>query len=305
MLDELKRQWHSGGMTVRLILINVSVFLLLLAVQLVLLLMVAGGNGALAEALRDEYVTQWLRSTADMHVLLYRPWTVITYMFTHTGLGHIFWNMLMLYFGGRYFEDLLGGRRLLGNYILGGLAGFVLYALLANFMPALNGGPEGSAIIGASAGVISVFVGIATYRPQLLVNIILIGPVKLMYVAAFFVLLDLTGIGTGDRVAHEAHIGGALFGFLAAMQLKRGTDWSLGFVNGLEKLLSMLRLKRGSRLRVEKKFSRANVHSDTAYNTAKKEKQARVDAILDKISRSGYDSLSKEEKDLLFKAGNG
>lgn len=303
MLDEFKRQWRSGSVVIRLILINVAVFLALVVVYLIMLFV--AGNGLLAEAMRDLYVMQWLRSTADLHLLLYRPWTVITYMFTHTGVWHLFWNMLLLYFGGRMFEDLLGGRRLLGNYLLGGLGGFALYVLLSNLMPGLNGGVVGSAILGASAGVISVFVGIAAYQPHMLVNVILIGPVKLMYVAAIFVLLDFVGIGSGDGVAHEAHIGGALYGLLAAQQLRRGNDWSLGFVNALDKVFGFFKGKRGPRMRVEKSFSRASRKSDADFNAAKKNKQAKVDAILDKISRSGYDSLSKEEKDFLFKAGNG
>lgn len=303
MLEEFKRQWRSGSVVIRLILINVAVFLALVAVYLIMLFV--AGSGPLAEAMRDFYVMQWLRSTADLHMLIYRPWTVITYMFTHTGVWHLFWNMLLLYFGGRLFEDLLGGRRLLGNYLLGGLSGFALYVLLSNLMPGLNGGAAGSAILGASAGVISVFVGIAAYQPHMLVNVIIIGPVKLMYVAAIFVLLDFVGIGSGDGVAHEAHIGGALYGLLAAQQLRRGNDWSLGFVNVLDKAFGFLRGKRGPRMRVEKSFSRTARKSDTDFNAAKKNKQAKVDAILDKISRSGYDSLSKEEKDFLFKAGNG
>ena len=300
--DDLKMQWRSGGMVVRLILINVAVFVGLVLAYL--LLLPSGGSGPMAEVLRDGYIVQWLRSTADMKVLLYRPWTVVTYMFTHTGLGHIFWNMLLLWFGGRMFQDLLGGKRLLGHYLLGGLSGFVLFALASNLMPGLHGGASGPGIMGASAGVLSVFIGIAAYRPDMVVNLILIGPVKLMYVAAVFLLLDLVGIGSGDGVAHEAHIGGALYGYLASRQLTHGRDWSLGFVNALESLFTPFKRKR-SKLRVEKRFSHSTVRSDESFNVAKKNKQARVDAILDKISRSGYDSLSKEEKDILFKASDG
>ncbi len=302
MLDELKRQWRSGSVVIRLILVNVAVFLAMVAAYVVFLF--TSGNGAMAEALRDHYVVHWLRSTADLHELVRRPWTVITYMFTHTGVWHLFWNMVLLYFGGRLFEGLLGGRRLLGHYLLAGISGFALYAVLSNLMPGLNGGAVGSAILGASAGVIGVFVGVAAYQPHMLVNVILVGPVKLMYVAAIFVLLDFVGIGSGDGVAHEAHIGGALYGLLAAMQLKRGTDWSLGFVNALDKVVGLFTGRRGGRMRVEKHYDRRGKRTDADYNVAKKEKQARVDSILDKISRSGYDSLSKEEKDFLFKAGN-
>lgn len=299
--DDLRRQWRTGGMVVRLILINVAVFLALFVVQLVLL--GVAGTRIGAEAMREYYVVQWLRSTSDLGELLIRPWTVFTYMFLHADIGHIFWNMIMLWFGGRMFQDLLGDKRLLGNYLLGGLSGFALFVLSQNLFPGIHGGYT-SGIQGASAAVLSVFVGIAAYRPDMIVNLILIGPVKLMYVAAVFVLLDFIGIGSGDGVAHEAHLGGALYGFLAAQQLKRGNDWSLGFVNFLERIWPFGR-RRTPKLRVEKSFTRSAQRSDEAFNSTEREKQARVDGILDKISRSGYDSLSKEEKDFLFKASDG
>ncbi|HRF82160.1 MAG TPA: rhomboid family intramembrane serine protease [Flavobacteriales bacterium] len=299
--DDLRRQWRTGGMVVRLILINVAVFLALFVIQLIMLGVAGTRMGA--EAMREYYVVQWLRSTSDLGELLYKPWTVFTYMFLHADIGHIFWNMIMLWFGGRMFQDLLGDKRLLGNYLLGGLCGFVLFVLSQNLFPGIHGGYT-SGIQGASAAVLSVFVGIAAYRPDMIVNLILIGPVKLMYVAAVFVLLDFIGIGSGDGVAHEAHLGGALYGFLAAQQLKRGNDWSLGFVNFLERIWPFGR-RRTPKLRVEKSFTRSAQRSDEAFNSTKREKQARVDGILDKISRSGYDSLSKEEKDFLFKASDG
>lgn len=288
-------------MVVRLILINVAVFLALFVIQLIMLGVTGTRIGA--EAMREYYVVQWLRSTSNLGELLYKPWTVFTYMFLHADIGHIFWNMIMLWFGGRMFQDLLGDKRLLGNYLLGGLCGFVLFVLSQNLFPGIHGGYT-SGIQGASAAVLSVFVGIAAYRPDMIVNLILIGPVKLMYVAAVFVLLDFIGIGSGDGVAHEAHLGGALYGFLAAQQLKRGNDWSLGFVNFLERIWPFGR-RRTPKLRVEKSFTRSAQRSDEAFNSTKREKQARVDGILDKISRSGYDSLSKEEKDFLFKASDG
>jgi membrane associated rhomboid family serine protease len=294
---DLEAQWRHGGTLVRLILINLGVFVLFLLAYLVLLLIT--GSGEHAVHLRELYLVQWLRTSSDPGFLLYRPWTIITYMFTHVSVGHIFWNMVLLWFSGRLFQDLLGGKRLLGNYLLGGIVGAVLFILTENFTRVDLFRPG---MMGASAALMSILVGIATYRPTMVVNLLLIGPVKLMYVAIVVVLLDLAGIGSGDGVAHAAHIGGALYGFAAALQLKRGNDWSLKFVNMISGLGRIFQRKRTSRMRVEKKFVRSTVARDINYNTARKEKQARVDAILDKISRSGYDSLSKEEKDFLFKA---
>ncbi|HQV73918.1 MAG TPA: rhomboid family intramembrane serine protease [Flavobacteriales bacterium] len=301
-LDDLKMQWRMGGMLMRLILINVAVFVGLVLVYLVLLPL--GGSGAGAQALRDLYVVQWLRSTADLGTLATRPWTLFTYMFTHTGLGHIFWNMILLWFGGRLFQDLLGGKRLLGHYLLGGLTGVVLFIVVQNLMPGFHGGGAAPGILGASAGALSVFIGIAAYRPDMLVNLILIGPVKLMYVAGVFLLLDLIGIGSGDGVAHEAHIGGALYGFVAARQLTKGNDWSLRFVEFWETLFRAFTSKKKSKLRVEKPYVKSTVERERKVDAEQQNKQARVDAILDKISKSGYDSLTKVEKDFLFKAGS-
>ena len=123
-----------------------------------------------------------------------------------------------------------------------------------------------------------------------------------MYFAGVLVLLDLIGMGSPDGVAHAAHIGGTLYGFMAAQMLRRGSDWSMGLANGLERAGDFLKGKRRSRLRVAKRPTRRGVMVDVEFNTAKKEKQARVDAILDKISKSGYDSLSKDERDFLFHA---
>ena len=152
--------------------------------------------------------------------------------------------------------------------------------------------------MGASASALAVFIGIAAYRPDMVVHLLLIGPVKLMYVAGVFLLLDLVGIGSGDGVAHEAHIGGALFGMVASMQLRKGNDWALGLVNGLERIGALFTPRKGTRMKVAK---RPDANHPAARNP-QQEQQARVDTILDKISRSGYDSLSKDEKDFLFRA---
>ncbi len=295
--QDLEAQWRHGGTLIRLIMINLGVFVLFILTYLALLLIT--GSGDQARYMREMYLVQWLRTSSDPGFFIYRPWTIITYMFTHVGVGHVFWNMVLLWFSGRLFQDLLGGKRLLGNYLLGGIFGALLFILTVN-VP--SGDTFRPGMMGASAAVMSILVGIATYRPTMTVNLLLIGPVKLMYVAIVVVLLDLAGIGSGDGVAHAAHIGGAIYGFLAALQLKRGNDWSLGFANFLDRIGRIFRRDRVPKMRVEKKFVRSTVASDISYNSAKRDKQARVDAILDKISRSGYDSLSKEEKDFLFKA---
>jgi membrane associated rhomboid family serine protease len=293
MLEELKRQWRSGGMVIRLILLNAGVFIGLHLINLPFWAMREQGPDILG----------WLWSTSNLGELLYRPWTVITYMFTHWGFSHIFFNLLLLWFMGRLFEDLLGGKRMLGNYLLGGLCGFLFYLGSYNLLPVFDGQAASSTILGASASVMAVLVGIAAYRPDYEVRLLLLGTVRLKWIAVVLVVIDLVSVQEGQNSGgHLAHLGGALYGYLASMQLRRGNDWSLGFVNGLERTTGIFGRRKGPRMRVEKAFAGKKM-SDAAFNQRKNDQQARIDAILDKISRSGYDSLSKEEKDILFKAG--
>lgn len=293
MLEELKRQWRSGGMVIRLILINAGVFVALHLINLPFWALRQQGPDLIG----------WLWSTSNLGALLHRPWTVATYMFTHWGFGHIFFNLLLLWFMGRLFEDLLGGKRLLGNYLLGGLSGFLFYLIGYNLLPVFEGQAATSTILGASASVMAVLVGIAAYRPDYEVQLLLFGTVRLKWIALVLVVIDLVSVQEGQNSGgHLAHLGGAFYGYLASMQLRKGNDWSLAFVRRLERILGLLRPKRGPRMRVEKSFAGQRV-SDAAFNKGKQDQQARIDAILDKISRSGYESLSKEEKDFLFKAG--
>lgn len=300
MRDELERLWRSGGTLVRLVMVNVGLFALLLLADLVILL--TSDSRAEADATFHLGVLKWLAATWVGRDMLMRPWTAITYMFTHRDLLHVLFNMIMLWFAGRIYQDLLGGRRLLGTYLLGGLSGLLLYALSYNFLPFFRHYASGPTIIGASASVMAVLVGIAAYRPQLVVHLILIGPVRLIWVAVVLLLLDLVSIRTGSNSGgHIAHLGGALYGYLAARAMARGQDWSLAVGEAVEKLLAWRPLAKRARMKVAAR-GRGFRSQDEAFQADKRARQERIDAILDKISRSGYDSLSKDEKDILFRA---
>jgi membrane associated rhomboid family serine protease len=300
--DELTMQWKIGGTLVRLILINVAVFLAMLVVDLVMLFVAQ--DPAIAEGMGRVYMRQWIECPQDLSTLITRPWTMVTYMFAHEGLsiGHVFFNMLMLWFAGRLFQNILGDKRLLGNYLLGGFSGLLLFLLFYNLFPMYRG--EGW-IVGASAAVMSVLIGIAAYRPQMIVHLMLIGPVKLMYVAGLILVLDLVSIRMGDNSGgHIAHLGGALYGVLSARMLDAGKDPSTAFVNWLERIWNFVRGRKRARMRIVGKEPkrRVTVSADADFNSAKKDVQARVDAILDKIGRSGYDSLTKDEREFLQRA---
>lgn len=285
---DLRYQWDHGGTLIRLILVNVLVFALLRIIDLLFFLFGADGPD----------LARWLMSTSDPLRLLRTPWTVVTYMFTHWDLFHIFFNMLVLWFIGRIFEDLLGGKRLLGNYLLGGLMGLLLYILSYNFLPAFERYAQGSSIMGASGAVMAVFVGLATYRPDLQVHLLFFGAIRLKWLALIYVVVDLIGIRQGGNSGgHIAHLGGALYGYIAAQQLKQGRDLSLGLALFLDRISNLFR-KRSKPLKVAK---RPSAGASRRPGTSQ-DQQARIDAILDKIGRSGYDSLTKEEKDFLFKA---
>lgn len=304
LMVEMRRQWRTGGALIRLVLVNALVFVALLLGQLVALLVM--GDRMAADVWFARHVLHWLQSTYVWGDLLMRPWTVLTYMFVHVDLFHALFNVLMLWFSGRLFGDLLGGRRLVGNYLLGGLAGWLLYALAYNYLPGIRMQGAGGDILGASAAVMGVFIGIATYRPDLEVHLLLFGAVRLKWIAVVYLLIDLVSIRQGNNSGgHLAHLGGALYGYLASTQLRRGNDWSSDVVGALERLGAPFRRRKGARLRVERGGLRTvRVVRDTDLNAGKRAKEERVNAILDKISRSGYDSLSKEEKDFLFKASH-
>jgi membrane associated rhomboid family serine protease len=286
------------------VLVNALVFVALLLMHLVLIPI--AGDRMIADVWSEVYVMHWLQSTYVWGDLLFRPWTVITYMFVHLDFFHVFFNMLMLWFSGRLFMDLLGGKRLVGNYLLGGLAGWLFYALAYNYIPGIRGQGDGSDILGASASVMAVFIGIAAYRPDMVVSLLIFGEVRLKWIALIYLVLDLVSIRQGNNSGgHLAHVGGALYGYLAATQLKKGSDWSGAFMDQLQRIGSLFTRRKGPRLRLEKMDHRkVRVLQDSDFNATKRAKEERVNAILDKISRSGYDSLSKEEKDFLFRASH-
>lgn len=295
-LSKLKSAFFKADILRRLIYINAGIFLL---INLYLIIAKLSGN------------TQWLAvtgqdlflaSTGDLSELILRPWSIITYMFTHVDPWHLIINMLVLYWFGSLFQQLIGQRKLLAVYLLGGLSGLLAFILAYNIFPTL--GP-GAHILGASAGVMSVMVGVAAYKPDLRMNLILIGPVKIMYIALVYVVLDFVSLrGNVNLGGHIGHLGGALFGFLWAMQFRNGNDIAVGFERLLDRFFTFFR-PGGASFRVvrNKKKAQSNprFQTDEEFNAQKKADQDRIDAILDKISKAGYDSLSKAEKEFLFK----
>ncbi len=235
-----------------------------------------GGSGG-----GSDWLVSMLSMPAYYELLPFKFWTIFTYMFTQKGFFHLLFNMLWLYWLGLIFLDFLNRRQFIFTYLAGGIMGAVLYLLAFNLIPVFSGTVQNSILLGSSASVMAVVVATATLVPNFTIRLLFLGGVKLKYLALAYFVLDLVGIGS-EPGGSIAHIGGALLGFTYIQQLNRGTDFSNIF-------------KRKSRLKVVK-----NKKSDSSQTVIPD--QEAIDRILDKISKSGYDSLTKGEKEQLFKA---
>jgi membrane associated rhomboid family serine protease len=279
---------RSGNKLNLLIGINVIVYLLINVVAVFEQFFSGFGNSVILN-LTNEY----LLLPAYLPKLLYRFWTPFTYMFMHAGVFHILFNMLWLYWMGQIFEEYLGNKRTIGLYIFGGLAGGLLFVAAYNLIPAFTSvnAAQGSVIVGASASVMAIIIATATLLPNYTISLMFIGPVKLKWVAIFYIVIDFLGIAGSNAGGEIAHLGGALFGFIYIKQLQRGNDW----IGGINKLFS-----KGPTMKVVN----TTAHSHTQRKPSGVPRQDEVDRILDKISSKGYDSLSKQEKETLFRASN-
>lgn len=283
----LKYQYSRLNIAEKLIAINVGVYIL---DRLLTFLMSWNPNTFI----------QWFEIPADFFEFIGQPWSVVTYSFFHAGIGHLFWNMIILYFAGRIFLNLFGARTFVNVYFLGIILGGLLFLLSYNVFPALMG--TRTALIGASAGVTAVLIFICTYMPNQEVRLIFFN-IKLWYIGAFVVLMDLVQIAANDNSGGRiAHLGGALLGYVFARQLLQGRDIGKGFSAFLDSLASLFR-KSEKRAPMKTVYRKKQASKKSQVNYEKENRQRKIDAILDKISKSGYESLSQAEKDFLFKAG--
>ena len=239
-------------------------------------------------------VFSWFQLSSKLDLLLTRPWTLLTYGFLHSGLGHIFWNMVLLYFAGRMMINLFKSQLFVNTFFIGVLFGGFVYVFAYNVFPVFSG--QTPFLIGASAGVMAVLIFMCSYMPQQEIRLFFFN-VKLIYIGLFFVILDLIQIPVGNAGGHLAHLGGALWGYLYQKSYTQGNDIGAWFSKSIVFLKQFLTLNK-SPLRKVHKSSQKNARKSRPQTD-----QAKIDAILDKISKSGYTSLSKEEKEYLFKAG--
>ena len=284
--DDIKLTFRNGSNLTRLIYINIAVF--------VLITIVAGIGFLLNDPEVSVKALNLFSVPASLSTLLIRPWTLITYMFTHKDIWHILFNMFWLYSFGRIFLEYLDQRKLVAVYLLGGISGAIVYVISFNVFPAFSGVVADSIAIGASASVMAVVIAIAAYVPDYTIQLFLLGRIKIKYLAlGIFVLTSIMdfSVNSGGKLAH---IGGALFGYLYILNLRRGRDIGKGFNSIIDFFATIFKPRK------KLKVTHKKVANEFEYNTIKVEHQKRINQILDKISKGGYDSLTKEEKEALF-----
>ena len=282
ILDVLKSFFLQKNMLSRLMLINIVIWLICLFISVFTWLFNISDIS---------FVTKLFAVPSDISALAEKPWSVFTYMFLQEQFGHLFFNMLMLYYGGKIFLQYFSEKQLLLTYIFGGLFGALFFILAFNAFPVFEDMKGHAFALGSSASVLSILIAAATYRPDYTLNLFLLGQVKMKWVAIVFVVIDFLSITKGNSGGHIAHLGGALWGFLYAFMLKSDFD--------IYKIF-----KKKAKIRV-KTVNSENYHrrpkTDEQYNAERAQEQEDVDRILEKIAKNGYSSLSDKEKEFLFR----
>ena len=301
------KSFFKASMLNKLLGINIAVYLLISIAGIFTFLF---GMDVITEQARISYAeyvcNDYLAVPAALDRLVWRFWTPIVYMFVHFDFWHIVGNMLWLYFMGQMFLMVFDNKQLVGTYILGGLSGALLYVLSYNLFPTFRLALPLATCVGASAAVTAIVIAICVMRPNMEIRIFGIIPMTLKWLGIIYIGFDLLQITGSNAGGHIAHLGGAIFGALFAWQYLKGKDLTKWFNNLIDWFVTIL--PSSSKSSGKKKMRvvyNENVHdmSDSDFNRMKAENQKRMDEILDKISQSGYQSLTKDEKEFLFKMG--
>lgn len=286
--DEIKKSFKSGSTLIKLIYVNIAVFL---AVKLI------GTLITLLQINTGFSIITWFAVPADINNLIFKPWTIFTYMFLHQDFLHVIFNMLILYWFGQIFLQHFDNKKLLSVYIVGGLAGAAFFIIAFNLIPLFDQVIPFAIALGASASVMAIVIAISVYIPNHKIHLMFLGPVPLKYIATFYIVLDVLSIASENAGGHIAHLGGALFGYLYITQMRKGKNITKGFDRFMDKIFAWFKPKDRFKVTYKRPVS------DMDYNKTKVSNQKDIDKILDKIADKGYDSLSKSEKEILFKNG--
>lgn len=287
-IDDLKHRYKHGGMHIRLIFINVIVFA---AIGVTFIF----GRLAEQEDATEHMLLQIFGLQTEPIEFITHPWALFTSIFAHFGIIHLLMNMVFLYFAGKYFEQIFGAKRLLATYLLGGIVGGLLEFFARMLFPALSD----VAVIGASGSIMAIFIAIAFYQPNLKVRFFTLPPFRIIWIAVAFIVFDVIQFNSNDDVAHFAHFGGAIIGALSVQNIHSSSNIIAVFQRIMEFIRQMFSRNKRPNLKVVRGEKVRRI-SDEEYNENAKKRQKETDRILDKISKSGYDSLNKKEKDFLF-----
>ena len=287
-IDDIKNAFKKKGNSLnQIIFLNIILFLTILVSNVVLTL-----------ALHKEvyhFLLSWLELPSNLSVFITRPWTLFTYFLLHEDPFHILFNLLVMYWFGQIIGDMIGSKRITALYVMGGVAGGLLYLLVYNLLPYFSSQVSSSVLLGASAGVYAIVTAAATLVPDYTMFLLFFGQVRIKYIALFYLIVSVAQTTSTNAGGNIAHLGGALIGFLFIKQLKRGNDIGkpvnsiLGYIENL--------FTREKKMKVS--FKNPN---KTRTKTSGAPTQEEIDQILDKISQNGYESLNKEEKQKLFQA---
>lgn len=290
IFSNIKNRFRQRDILIQLILINAVVFLVLAFNFVITKLFLINSFEPI----------QYIGVPENIELLMKRPWTLLTYMFSHQGFFHIFFNMLLLYWFGQIFLGYFNSKNLRSLYLLGGLAGALIYILAFNTIP-LYKEMHPSFLIGASASVMAIIFAVAFYNPLAEIGLLFFGTVKIIYIAIFLFVLDFLSLGdTSNPGGHIAHIGGAILGFCYAKLYLKGiniTSWLTNVIDWVGNLFK----PRSSKPKMKVKY-KSSKERDYDYNKRKHQESEEIDRILDKIKTSGYSSLTEQEKRRLFDA---
>ncbi len=283
ILDDLKLQYKLGGIAIRVIFWNIACFLISLFFY--------------QFSIGQFDFPNWLALSSDPTVFLFKPWTFLTYAFFHDGFLHLLFNMMVLNFASQLFLTFFTQKQYLGLYILAAIFSGAVFALSYYF---LN---YSASIVGASAAIMAILVATTTYQPLMNVRLLLIGNVKLWHITAVILILDLMQLRLGNMGGHISHLAGAVFGFIFIKLLQNGTDLSVIVSKILDFFINLFKKSPTTPFKKVHKNYKKPTQTTTSRIVTKDKTQQQIDEILDKISQSGYDCLTKEEKEFLFKAG--
>ena len=273
----------------RLILANIIVFLIywLICVGLKIAAFLMAGN---IDKVADAEIIRFMACPAAFHNAIRQPWSYITFLFFHINLWHIFFNLIMLWVAGKLFLRNMTGKQLVATFLIGGVIGNIIYQGAYSLFPVFAGTIESARVLGASGAIMAVFAAAALYQPNEKLRLLLVGEFRIIWLFVIFIFLDLLSIPNGNAGGHIAHLGGALYGAVSILFFKK---WSFPHFNR----------KKASKKKKKEKFytsQQAQKFTDEEYNAMKNANERKIDNILDKISKFGYDALTKEEKDFLF-----